>query len=610
MRLFLLFIVLAVIVSAKVEYGSVQYDIETDSFTFKSHDKAPSLEDVTAYARWEETLLEEGWSKFHVYTNKDFTDSVQVRAAGYLEGTLQWMPLFLHRKNYLAYQKEEETFTDDVRNFLAENLVFIRENINKYKLVDSYWAQVALVVAQFDGLVEGYHFACPKNKCPQYLTEYQLWEYQAFGDVMEILSKFKVKMPAHLEETMFEHCSALVRLTSDYTQLYVSQVAWFFYGSMSRVLKVYNFELTTTGTQRSKLSFSSYPGFLFSFDDFYVLEDKVAVFETTHHSDNKTLEKYIVPETIPTWLRVVVSNRMAKDGDHWGTVFGRYNSGTYNNILPPVSPPKEGLVTVIEQIPGHVFKNDNSTQLESQGYIPSYNTPSLLATRKLANLTNSLWSGWDTAGRGKTFAREAIEVDNLAGMKELMRYNNREEEEADFNAFAISSRYDLRKDEKIQKAFGALDVKIVDQRTIEHMWFHAIAGPTTSHKAPVWNFTEWEDKKEKSFHVPHEGVPEVFNFDWLMFGPVEQCIGLDVDSCFEAKSCGWCKQFDKCVAGDNMGAFEACKFEDYQFASKAGIYLLMGIVAALCIVLIAVCWIWGCQEKKTYERKLLAGNVV
>ncbi|KAL0215385.1 hypothetical protein P9112_007569 [Eukaryota sp. TZLM1-RC] len=611
-------ILLVLAVSAKVRYGSVTFDQDTMSFVFKEDTKTPALSDVLAYARWENTLHKEGWHKLHVFTNGDFPSELQMKAAGYLEGRFTYDQIYMHKLNFKEFcENRYGQFNEQVMDFLKQNLAFVRENVWKYRNVDTYWGQVGLTLDQFDGMVKGYHSVCSSAaSCDEYLTEFDLWLHLASGDVMDILDKFN---PKAKDETMFEHCSALIRLTDDYSQLMVSQNAWFFYGAQNRILKFYDFEVTTAGTVNQKMSFSSYPGLLFSFDDFYVLENGLAVFETTHHFNDAELKDYIKPETNLEWLRVTVANRMSNTGDEWYTHFSRHNSGTYNNMwvvidynkfTPGKALPK-GTITVIEQLPGpFIYKNDNSSQMMAQGYLGSYNTPSLWATRQKAQSSmdpKDLWGNWDTAGRGQTFKKQAPSVSNLDEMKDIMRYNNRDDHE-DFNAFAISSRYDLRKDEDKQIAFGAFDVKIVDQRTIKSLWFHAVAGPTQSHKAPVWSFSEWEKRKDPKDHVPHRGLPDKFDFDWLKFGPVEHCVGLDIDQCFESEACGWCKSMDKCIAGDAQGPLEKCAIDKYQFASKLGVYILIGIVAVLCLVLLGICYLYGISEKKQYEQKLLQGT--
>ena len=65
------------------------------------------------------------------------------------------------------------------------------------------------------------------------------------------------------------HCSAIVKVADDFSQIFMSHATWEGYNTMNRIMKHYNFQ-TTFGVSK-KISFSSYPGFLESIDDFYIM---------------------------------------------------------------------------------------------------------------------------------------------------------------------------------------------------------------------------------------------------------------------------------------------------------------------------------------------------
>lgn len=86
---------------------------------------------------------------------------------------------------------------------------------------------------------------------------------------------------------MIGSCSALVKVLDDGSDIYTSHVTWNSYESMIRVLKKYSFELHATATEDSpiipghSMSFSSYPGLLYSGDDFSVISSGLVSMETT-----------------------------------------------------------------------------------------------------------------------------------------------------------------------------------------------------------------------------------------------------------------------------------------------------------------------------------------
>ena len=65
------------------------------------------------------------------------------------------------------------------------------------------------------------------------------------------------------------HCSAIVKVADDFSQIFMSHSSWYTYIAMTRIMKHYNFQ-TTFGVSK-KISFSSYPAYLESLDDFYIM---------------------------------------------------------------------------------------------------------------------------------------------------------------------------------------------------------------------------------------------------------------------------------------------------------------------------------------------------
>ena len=63
-------------------------------------------------------------------------------------------------------------------------------------------------------------------------------------------------------------CSALIAVTPDFSDIFLGHSTWDSYSQMTKVFKHYAFELGgTPGVASQRMSFSSYPGELFSDDD-------------------------------------------------------------------------------------------------------------------------------------------------------------------------------------------------------------------------------------------------------------------------------------------------------------------------------------------------------
>jgi hypothetical protein len=77
---------------------------------------------------------------------------------------------------------------------------------------------------------------------------------------------------------------------------------------------------------------------------------KLTIIETTIVNYNTDIQHNIIPISVPEWIRVVISNRLANSGKEWIDKFFIYNDGTYNNQwmitdfkqFTPGQPPKAG----------------------------------------------------------------------------------------------------------------------------------------------------------------------------------------------------------------------------------------------------------------------------
>lgn len=63
-----------------------------------------------------------------------------------------------------------------------------------------------------------------------------------------------------------------------------------------------------------------------------MLSSGLVTLETTIGNDNASLYEFITPDdVILEWMRSMIANRLAVDGNSWANIFLLLNSGTYNN---------------------------------------------------------------------------------------------------------------------------------------------------------------------------------------------------------------------------------------------------------------------------------------
>jgi hypothetical protein len=59
------------------------------------------------------------------------------------------------------------------------------------------------------------------------------------------------------------HCSALIKVTGDFSDLFQAHSSWFEYADTNRIFKSYHFAFNVK-TGANRISFSSYPGYVIS----------------------------------------------------------------------------------------------------------------------------------------------------------------------------------------------------------------------------------------------------------------------------------------------------------------------------------------------------------
>jgi len=61
-------------------------------------------------------------------------------------------------------------------------------------------------------------------------------------------------------------------MADDFSDIFAGHSTWFPYSAMNRIFKRYEFNLNNPALAAKKVAFSSYPGMLSSWDDFYMMD--------------------------------------------------------------------------------------------------------------------------------------------------------------------------------------------------------------------------------------------------------------------------------------------------------------------------------------------------
>jgi len=547
MRIIIPFLLFALaVLGGSTRQISVYYDGKVYSHRLDVSDS----QNAVAWGSFEDTLFDIGFGKLFVHTNPQQPDEVQMHAAGYMEGFLTASHIYNHKMNVFEFETwrylNASDFSPEIYRFVEKTRLFLVDNIQQHKATDDYWGQMAAMYAQFEGLVEGYNLANPEHP----MDTATMFMFESVGDLLDLYHGNLTKGMSLEEKIDFwstaNHCSGLIKLLPDNKELYVSQAAWFFYGAMNRILKHYDIPLQHPATATKELTMSSYPGLLYSFDDFYVMSSGLSVIETTFSIFNESLFEALTTHSVLEWLRVMVANRMAHNGKEWAETFGRLNSGSYNNQylivdykkFTPGKAPEPDTLWVLEQYPGGYVAKDRTAVLIEKQYYASYNVPSLDEVYNICGYPEAVsvdehaafWSDRDKCGRANIFRRNHTMISDLEGMKAIMRYNDYLHDPLSKDPLfgidpgaAPAARYDLRPGPTPKGlAFGEMDTKITSSNMLPHLSFVAISGPTTQHnkELPVFDFATTQ------FQVPHRGIPDRWDFDWVVFHPQSNGVGI------------------------------------------------------------------------------------
>eukprot|EP00033_Pygsuia_biforma_P000496 GCRY01000585.1.p1 GENE.GCRY01000585.1~~GCRY01000585.1.p1 ORF type:complete len:543 (+),score=106.29 GCRY01000585.1:59-1687(+) len=481
------------------------------------------------------SIFTTGWNKFYIKTNSAYPDELQMQAAGFAEGFCFYNQTYTHFSNvdwwFRHHYVPNGTWPQAVNDYLLDNFMYIRSQVQAHRSTSDYWRVVGLVLEQFYGFVAGYQRYAPQELA---LSEMQLYFYQSLGDLLDLVKAVAPHLrPDYANMTPDElltrtladdHCSGLTRLVDGNRDLLISQVAWFATSAMNRVMKQLHIPLNDKAVKAKKLSFSSYPGFVYSFDDFMLSDQGLVHIETTNQIfDTKLYEKCSF-RSVLTWTRNRVAMMMADSTQEWFNVFKQQNSGSYNNqwqivdfkLFTPGEKLKPGTFFVAEQIPGEVMGEDMTHVLETMRYFPSFNIPYFKHIFNVSGYPSAVkkngdfWT-WEHCPRANIFRRDTDGINSIAEMMGVMRMNYWQHDPLSLGdpGNAIASRYDLKPaGQPRREPFGALDAKITTYEHAKHMRIFAISSPTYVQQ-PVFCFST------TPFEFQHWGLPDCWDFPWV-----------------------------------------------------------------------------------------------
>ncbi|XP_038623883.1 phospholipase B-like 1 [Tachyglossus aculeatus] len=491
--------------------------------------------DGDAYGFYNHTVQTTGWGTLEIragYGAQALKNDVIMFVAGFLEGYLTAPHIQDHFSNLYPQLIKQPLVLEEVMAFLGKQERWARRHA-KDNRDDPFWRHVGYVLAQMDGLTAGAEEWANVTHAKKSVTRFQVQFLNAVGDLLDLIpALFPRKKESWLHGPPrpsgawdMGHCSALIKVLPGYENVYLAHSSWFSYAAMLRIYKHWDFNIRDTQTRSARLSFSSYPGFLMSLDDFYLLSSGLAVLQTTNNVFNTSLLRHVVPQALLAWQRVRVANMVAQGGRDWARAFSRFNSGTYNNQYMILDLKKVKLkeslgdetLFIVEQIPTLVKFSDQTNVLRA-GYWASYNVPFHSAIYNLSGYPSfvrkfGLDFSYELAPRAKIFRRDQGKVTDLESMKFTMRYNNYQKDPYSRGnpCNTICCREDLNASAPVPG--GCYDAKVSDLALAARLTAHAVSGPTVQGGLPVFRWSRFNS-------TVHKGLPEAYDFDFVTMRPV------------------------------------------------------------------------------------------
>ncbi len=467
-----------------------------------------------------------------IQTEASGSDLAQAFAAGYLEGALTADMISDQVSNLFCQVDCTGEVPAPVAQYLSDQRSYMDDMVAANP-DDPLWVHVGLTNRQFDGVLSGYseHASAPFKDV---LWAIQLANY--VGDMFDIIPAVEpMKRPNLSDMTVEElrlfqatsgHCSAIIRVADDLSDIFFGHSSWYVYSAMIRLYKSYDFSSMSATFPNKRTSFSSYPGMISSLDDFYLNHDTgLSMVQTTNNVFNTSLYDLVKPQSLPAWHRVRAANAVANSGEDWYNIVSRENSGTYNNQYMIVDKKKflpfnaiqPGTLYVVEQIPGMVVGGDQS-EILSFSYWSSYNVPFYTSIYDASGYPdvdekNNQTHGteYQMAPRAKIFRRDHGNVNSIDSLQRILRYNgfgNGDEFAVD-GWSAICSRGDLNSPPTLA---GCYDSKATSASTFPAAY--VINGPTSQDQPPFsWSKFEGDDKNM------HEGQLDTFETLWELIPP-------------------------------------------------------------------------------------------
>lgn len=405
-------------------------DVEKDNSNFID------LE-LIAYSKFKNKRYITGWDEFTLKTENSVNPLIQCWIGGFLEGlsTSEEIGYYVNNLNVFFHNKPE--LSKEIKDFFTiihNNLIKKDEDILKFKFRNisdiKKKTYESCIISQLQGLNYGYNLVSDvklsiedfylmnaEGNIPDMINLMEVNKMEVSTKDIDFMSKENLQKIYKTDDltkiwqnlTKRGHCSAIVKMITKNDGKYdvlLGHNTWTDYSEMLRMIKEYDFafegeknklldrknveDISEIPKMNSvKITFSSYPGVLFSGDDFYVTSNNLAIAQTTLTSINKYIYKDLIDMNfyVPEFIRIMTTNYISQNGKEWFLNYKSYSSHIYStqwlildykvlkkiNDLNSIENNITGLLTLIEEVPKSVIGSDVSLKLMKDKFYISFN---------------------------------------------------------------------------------------------------------------------------------------------------------------------------------------------------------------------------------------------
>ena len=202
-----------------------------------------------AWGRFDDSIEKFGWGQLFITTMgvSTFEEELNAFAAGFLEAALSQQRIWQHYRNFAGhfFNSSSNDIPPALVDFMTANENWVESKVN-FTNRDPLWNSVNLIYAQLEGLAAGYKSATAQNPA-QYLARENIFLLNLQGDIEDLLLAvnpssrpgFQTMTTAEIQryDLSHSHCSAIVKLTSDFSELFLGHSMWWSWYSMLPVFK-------------------------------------------------------------------------------------------------------------------------------------------------------------------------------------------------------------------------------------------------------------------------------------------------------------------------------------------------------------------------------------